>query len=322
MRVLNSGVVAAAAALLVLSACSAADTSVTTTTTISTATLPTPSPTPSSSTTTQVPAGPTQDDIALALYLAPLYEIDADLVEDLAGPILSDDMQYEIITLEDAAARIGELAPPPSAQQLHQASVDVLIRFADVFRSFAEIGATATEATVDELLGVVMDEVSAIANETLDVQAERNRLATTVLAPQADDPDVWFVIQMMTVQAEATPATENAVTLVAQMFTNPDIEIKDLAVAMANFAPIVDAWQDIETPPRFESLRRRSEEVLSTVLTLVAELFDIAQTGEGFTDEEAATVMAVELTTLSLKTQMLEAERARAVAAVLRELAE
>jgi len=321
MRPRNAGVAAATAVLLVMGSCSAVDTTVTSTTAVASATSPT-TPTSSSSTTSQAPPGPTQDVRALAGYLASLYEIDADLAEDQAGPLVSDDMQYEIAMLDNAVARITELDPPPLAAQLQQDSIDVLVRFADVFRTFAEIGATATEANAEELLDAVMGDISAVASDMLDARSERDRMAVVVLAVQGDDPDAWFIVQMLTIQAEATPAIENVVAIVTEMFSDPDIEIEDLAVAIGEFAPIVDAWQKVEAPPRFESLRRRSEEVLSAVLGLVADLLDGAQQGEGSTDEAESMALAIELSNLSLKTQLLEIERARAVAAILRELSE
>jgi len=322
MRPRNAGVAAATAVLLVMGSCSAVDTTVTSTTAVASATSPTTPTSSSSSTTSQAPPGPTQDVRALAGYLASLYEIDADLAEDQAGPLVSDDMQYEIATLENAVARITELDPSPLAAQLQQDSIDVLVRFADVFRTFAEIGATATEANAEELLDAVMGDISAVASDMLDARSERDRMAGGVLAVQGDDPDAWFIVQMLTIQAEATPAIENVVAIVTEMFSDPDIEIEDLAVAIGEFAPIVDAWQKVEAPPRFESLRRRSEEVLSAVLGLVADLLDGAQQGEGSTDEAESMALAIELSNLSLKTQLLEIERARAVAAILRELSE
>jgi len=318
MRPRVAGVAAATAVLLVMGSCTAAGTTVTSTTAVASTT----SSTTSSSTTSQAPPGPAQDDLALAGYLGSLYEIDADLSEELAGPYVSDDMQYEIATLENAAARIAELDPPPLVLQLHQDSIDVLVRFADVFRLFAEIEATATEANAEELLSAAMGDVTAVAGDMLDARSERDRMAVVVLTAEADDPNAWFIVQMLTIQAKATPVTENVVAVVGEIFSNPDIEIEDLAVAIGEFAPIVDAWREVEAPPRFESLRRRSEEVLSAVLGLVAELLDGAQTGDGSTDEADSMAMAIELSTLSLKMQLLEIERARAVGAVLRELSE
>jgi hypothetical protein len=305
----------AIAAAIVTSSCTGADRS----------TAPTfPDPPPETTTNvpttiitpTIAPSGPTDQERALGQYLASLYEINAEILSDQAMPYVSTDLQYEVATMDAAVTAIAALEPPPRARELHDMSVDTFSQFADGWRELATIVGTQDPEELGPYADQVIADILDVAGLMIDVQIEQDNLTSSLLGTVPNDPQGLFIVEMLAVQAESIPATQSLVALLSGGSPDRQFGLEELSAALATLRSTVSSWESLDAPAQFEDLRRRSSSVLGRFVDLFSDIVAL----RGVDNDDPASSLAVELETLSLKLQLLNAERSRAVAGVLRSL--
>ena len=286
---------------------SATTTTVAPTTTRDTTTTTTRVTTTTTTTTASVEL--TEDQIALALYLADVSEISADLVDSSSGVT---DPTFGAEPFERALASLAALMPPPVAEEFHALFLDVYGQFAEATRTFAEVAATGDEVAIQAAALELLETIGSVGT---DLDAEQVRLVALAFSFRPDRPEAEYFAKTIEEREELLPLIEEMFAALGSIETDPVGLLATELRLIQELDDIADRMEEVDPPPLFASVHRRQIDLTREMSEVFVDLLATLERGE-----EPPLTLLIRLQLLGAESATLNADWSRAMAEALRAL--
>jgi len=250
-----------------------------------------------------------------AAYMARIFEISGDLVDASTSLTIASGVRPLADAWVTAETEFGALAPPTSAQALHDGWVALASDMAAASIRFADVSETGTEPQINAAAQEFARASTDVGPASLELDVLAGELSIEVYQASGTPTDLYLA-DVMALTAESTSVVTRLFAVIAQLATEPSAPGEMFAI-FDEITTLSADYAEIEPPADLAELHVERLRLFEELAWVGDSLQEAVETDGGLDFDQS-----LRLEQFSADSQQWNIAFSQAVAAALRSIAE